>query len=75
MSHRKNLAGLLCKLREKHGFSQEALAEKAGRHRTYISQLEREMKSPTLDVMADLASAFGMSLKEFLALLGRELEN
>ena len=73
MPHRKHLANLLRKLRDNHGLSQEALAEKAGLHRTYISQLEREMKSPTLDVMVALASAFGMTLKEFLSHFSRGL--
>lgn len=73
MSHREHLAEFLRKLREKHGMSQETLADKAGLHRTYISQLERELKSPTLDVMASLASAFGMTLKEFLSHFSRGL--
>ena len=37
--------------------SQERLAFSAGVHPTYISQLERGLKSPTLDVVASLAKA------------------
>jgi transcriptional regulator with XRE-family HTH domain len=38
-------------------FSQEGLADACGLHRTYISQLERGQKSPTLRVVFQLASA------------------
>lgn len=44
-------------LRRSIGLSQEALAELAGVHRTYVSQLERGLKSPTLAVITKLASA------------------
>jgi transcriptional regulator with XRE-family HTH domain len=37
--------------------SQEGLAEQCDLHRTYISQLERGQKSPTLRVIAQLAKA------------------
>jgi len=37
--------------------SQERLAFHAGVHPTYISHVERGLKSPTLDVLAALASA------------------
>lgn len=35
-------------LRETQGLSQEALADLCHIHRTYVSQLERGLKSPTL---------------------------
>lgn len=35
-------------LRETRGLSQEALADLCHIHRTYVSQLERGLKSPTL---------------------------
>ncbi len=38
------------------GISQEMLGFRAGVHRTYISQLERGIKSPSLKVIALLAS-------------------
>ena len=43
--------------RAEAGLSQERLAFKAGIHPTYLSQLERGVKSPTLDVVAGLAKA------------------
>jgi transcriptional regulator with XRE-family HTH domain len=43
--------------REAMRFSQEGLADACGLHRTYISQLERGQKSPTLRVVFQLANA------------------
>jgi transcriptional regulator with XRE-family HTH domain len=43
--------------RVRAGLSQERLAFSAGVHPTYISQIERGVKSPTLDVVASLAKA------------------
>ena len=37
--------------------SQEDLADRAGIHRTYVSQLERGIKSPTLGVLIKIAKA------------------
>lgn len=45
------LGAELRKAREAAGLSQEKLAFKAGIHRTYISMLEREKASPTLDTL------------------------
>lgn len=43
--------------RARAGLSQERLAFRGGVHPTYISQLERGLKSPSLDVLAALAKA------------------
>ena len=47
------------KRRVQLGLSQEALSFRAGLHRTYISQIERGIKSPSLRVVAALAEALG----------------
>ena len=44
-------------LREEAGVSQEALADLAGIHRTYVSMLERGIANPSLTVLDGLASA------------------
>lgn len=44
-------------LRAARGLSQEALATRSGLHRTYISILERGLRSPTLETIAALAKA------------------
>lgn len=41
----------LRKLREEKGLSQEKLGFESGYHRTYISQLERGQKSPSLKTL------------------------
>ena len=45
--------------REKLGLSQEDVAERAGVDRTYISILERGLKSPTLETMEKICAALG----------------
>lgn len=46
--------------------SQEALALEAGLDRTYISQVEREKRNVTIEVLARLATAFGTSADQLL---------
>jgi transcriptional regulator with XRE-family HTH domain len=43
--------------RAKAGISQEKLAFLAGVHPTYVSQVERGLKSPSLDVVSAIAKA------------------
>jgi transcriptional regulator with XRE-family HTH domain len=43
------------KLRTKLGVSQEKLAEMAGFHRTYVSQVERRLANATVDNVQKLA--------------------
>jgi len=45
--------------RKRLGMSQERLGLRAKIHPTYISQLERGLKSPSLEVIAALAKALG----------------
>jgi transcriptional regulator with XRE-family HTH domain len=53
----KRFGDELRRLRKKRGLSQEALAHACGRHRTYVSLLERGKKSPTLRTLFMIASA------------------
>ncbi|PHV38787.1 transcriptional regulator [Janthinobacterium sp. BJB304] len=52
--------------RESLRLSQEAVAEKAGLHRTYISQVERGVRNLSIDSMERLAEAVGMEVWEML---------
>lgn len=54
--------------------SQEYLAELAGLHRTYISNLERGMINPTLENMERLAQGLEISLARLLIEYGVEEE-
>lgn len=47
------------------GWSQEYLAEVTGLHRTYISQLERGLKSPSVRVMNHITNALGLKISDF----------
>lgn len=68
MSHSGNLqtqfAKILRAMREKAGYSQEELADRAGLHRTYISQIERGLKSPSLNSLVGIARALGVRISE-----------
>lgn len=60
MEIRERLAKNLRQLRQDKGWSQEAFADEAGLHRTYISDLERGARNPTITVVDKLATALGV---------------
>ncbi len=60
MSSRKTLAHNLRVLRAARGFSQEALADAAMVDRTYISALERQKYSVTIDRLDEIAKPLGV---------------
>ena len=49
------------------GLTQEALADAAGVDRTYVSILERDLQSPTLDVFVRLCRAVQVKPSHMLA--------
>ncbi len=53
-------------LRHKRGLSQEELGFEADYHRTYISQLERGQKNPSLKAIFRLAKALGVKPSEMV---------
>lgn len=60
------LAKNLRRLRKAKGLSQEAFAFEAGIHRTYISDLERGQRNPSLAVLERLAVALSVSAGDLL---------
>ena len=56
----------LQRLRKKHDLSQEELAFRVGIHRTYISQLERGLKSPSLRTIGKICDELKLSLSQFM---------
>ena len=49
------------------GWSQEALADAAGLHRTYIGSVERCERNISIDNIERIAEALGVSPKELLS--------
>ena len=64
---RPTLGARIKELRKRLGISQEELAHRANLHWTYVSDLERGMQSPTIDVINRLARGLGVSLAEFFS--------
>ncbi len=63
---RKALGDRLRELRSKAGISsQEALAHKAGVHRTYIGRLERGESGVTVEALAAILAALNVGLGDF----------
>lgn len=60
--------------REKCDLSQEKLAADAGLHRTYISQIERGLKTPTLISLLKLAGAVNSKANKLVAEVEAKLE-
>lgn len=54
--------------REASGYSQEELGFRSKAHRTYISELERGLKSPSLEVIDRLARSLGTRASVLIAL-------
>ena len=57
----------LRKARAKAGLTQEELSARAGIDRTYVSMLEHDKKSPTVDVLFRLCDALGVSAARLMA--------
>lgn len=54
------------RLREAQGWSQEDYADRAGIHRTYVSDIERGRRNPTVTVVEKLAKPFAVSAGSLL---------
>lgn len=57
----------LKKAREAAGLTQEQLSFEADVDRTYISQLEHNKKSPTLEVLFKICEALGVRTSKLIA--------
>jgi len=65
-SPKQILADNVRRLRTAAGLSQEALADRAGLHRTYISSIERAQRNVSLENIFALAKALGADPRELL---------
>ncbi|MBL8575621.1 MAG: helix-turn-helix transcriptional regulator [Mesorhizobium sp.] len=66
MDIRRRLAKNLKRLRQERGLSQEKFAFEVDIHRTYISDLERGARNPTISVIEKLAKYLRVSAGELL---------
>ena len=68
----KSFAKVLRRLRTEKGFSQESFGFKVDLHRTYISQLERGLKSPSLNTLQRICNALDITMSRFLMIVEKE---
>ena len=71
----KNIGNRIRNYRTQLGYSQERLAEISGCHLTYIGQVERGEKNPTLESVEKIASALEISLSKLFENLGSDDSN
>jgi transcriptional regulator with XRE-family HTH domain len=63
----KTFGQVVRRMRDKQGLSQEALAAKAGIHRTYVSSIELGKVRVGLEIAKMVADGLGISLSELIA--------
>ena len=61
MDIRARLGSNVRRLREAKGWSQEDYADRADIHRTYVSDIERGRRNPSLTLIEKLAKPFGIA--------------
>lgn len=66
LAARERVATNIRDLRKKQGLSQEELAELGQFHRTYVSQLERNVTNISIDGLERLADALSVDIVELL---------
>lgn len=63
MTIQKKVGSNIKKYRKLKKISQEKLAEYSNLHRTYISSIERGLKSPSLDVVERISNILQVDIK------------
>ena len=61
----EHIGAQIKRLRERHGWTQAALAEKVGLHRVSLAHLERGAKRPSLDMLEKLADVLNIDVRDF----------
>jgi len=69
----KKFGTVIANLRKSKGLSQEDLAFELNLHRTYISQIERGIKSPSLRVIEKVSIFFEIKLSDLFRLVENEV--
>jgi transcriptional regulator with XRE-family HTH domain len=65
IAHRRAFGDRVRHLRRDRGWTQEQLAEAAGMDRSFLADVERGVRNPTLDTIHRLALGLGISPAEF----------
>lgn len=60
------IAQALVKYRHLSRLSQEELADAAGIHRTYVSQIERGLKMPTIAILFKISKALNVRTSDLI---------
>ncbi len=71
MGLKQTVARNVRRLRLERGYTQEELSERAGINRNYTGMIERQERSPTVDMLEKLAKALKIDPVAFLT-AGRE---
>ena len=66
MDIRKLLGSNIRRLRTERGLTQEAFADLANIHRTYVSDIERGARNPTITIVQRLGDALGVEAADLL---------
>ncbi|KRB85317.1 transcriptional regulator [Sphingomonas sp. Root710] len=66
MDIRARLGNNVRRLRAAKGWSQEAYADEVGIHRTYVSDIERGARNPTIAVVEKLAKPLGVPASQLI---------
>lgn len=74
-SFTKILGKIIARHRGAAKLSQEELAYAAGVHRTYISQIERGLKSPTINVLRKISTNLDTSLSGLIGEIEQEMDH
>lgn len=67
MDIRQRLALNLRRYRTAKGWSQERFAFEAGVHRTYVSDIERGSRNPSISILDRLATPLGVTASDLIA--------
>ena len=67
MNNNFNIGKRIHELRLEHGLSQEQLALQAEITPTYLGQIERNLKNPTVHIVEKICSSMNVSLADFFS--------
>jgi len=70
---RRAFGKVLREYRNKSGMTQESLGDESEYHSTYISQLERGIRQPSISTLFILAKELGVKPEEMIKAVGKKL--